>query len=237
MRIMLCGKRITIRVMLSAMMAVTGFLSLNAQAQSDAEFFSHEIRPIMERTCWNCHGEAIQSSGLDLTTRDAALAGGNRGPAIIPGDAEASRLFRQLAGMEGPQMPLGVPLADEDIEKFRTWINSGAIWDAAPATTLAGNDFSAFVTDVPASARNYWAFQLPEKGKIPEATSFDHPIDSFLEEKRQEQGITAAPQADKLTLLRRAYLDLIGLPPTIEETEEFLNDSSPDAWELSLIHI
>ena len=231
MRIMLCGKRITIRVMLSAMMAVTGFLSLNAQAQSDAEFFSHEIRTIMERTCWNCHGEAIQSSGVDLTTRDAALAGGNRGPAIIPGDAEASRLFRQLAGMEGPQMPLGVPLADEDIEKFRTWINSGAIWDAAPATTLAGNDFSAFVTDVPASARNYWAFQLPEKGKIPEATSFDHPIDSFLEEKRQEQGITAAPQADKLTLLRRAYLDLIGLPPTIEETEKFLNDGSPDAWE------
>ena len=231
MRIMLCGKRISIRVMPTVMMAVTGFLSLNAQAQSNAEFFSHEIRPIMERTCWNCHGEAIQSSGLDLSTRDAALAGGNRGPAIIPGDAEASRLFRQLAGMEGPQMPLGVPLADEDIEKFRTWINNGAIWDAGPATTLAGSDFSAFATDVPDSARNYWAFQLPTKGEIPQASSFDHPVDSFLEEKRQEKGITAAPQADKLMLLRRAYLDLIGLPPTIEETEEFLNDNSPDAWE------
>ena len=120
------------RVMLSAILAVTGFLPLSAQAQSGSEFFSHEIRPIMERTCWNCHGDAIQSSGLDLSTREKALEGGNRGPAIVPGDAEASRLFRQLAGMEGPAMPLGIPLADDEIDKFRTWINDGAVWDEAP---------------------------------------------------------------------------------------------------------
>ncbi len=231
MRPMLPRKRVSIRVMLSALMAVAGFLSSAAQAQSDAEFFSHEIRPIMERTCWNCHGEAIQSSGLDLSTREAALAGGNRGPAIVPGDAEASRLFRQLAGLEGPQMPLGVPLAEADIEKFRSWINDGAVWDAGPATTVAGNEFQAFATDVPASARDYWAFKLPEKVDIPAAGDFAHPIDSFLEDKRQEQGISPAPQADRLTLLRRAYLDLIGLPPTVEEAEEFLNDTAAGAWE------
>ena len=231
MRIMLWRKQVSIRVILSAIMAFAWTLSTTAQTQSDVEFFSHEIRPIMERTCWNCHGEAIQSSGLDLSTRDAALAGGNRGPAIVPGDAEASRLFRQMAGMEGPQMPLGVPLPEEEVEKFRTWINDGAVWDAGPATTVAGNDFSAFATDVPASARNYWAFQLPGKAALPQVDNFNHPIDIFLEDKRKEGGITAAPRADKLTLLRRAYLDIIGLPPTFQETEDFLSDNSPDAWE------
>ena len=93
-------------LILTTIFGAIGFLPTLLQAQSDAEFFSHEIRPIMERTCWNCHGEAVKSSGLDLSSREAALEGGNRGPAIVPGNAEESRLFRQLAGLEGPQMPL-----------------------------------------------------------------------------------------------------------------------------------
>ena len=218
-------------VMLTAMVAVAGFPSVAVLAQSDAEFFSHEIRPIMERTCWNCHGAAIQSSGLDLSTREKALEGGIRGPAIVPGDAAASPLFRQLAGMEGPAMPLGVPLPDEDIEKFRAWIDAGAVWDDEPATTVAGSEFSAFATEVPASARDYWAFRLPEQAPPPAADGFDHPIDRFLERERREQGVTAAPRADRAALLRRAYLDLLGLPPTVEELENFLADTAPGAWE------
>ncbi len=231
MRYLKSGNRASNRVLLSAALAIAGFLPIHSQAQSEAEFFSHEIRPIMERTCWNCHGDAIQSSGLDLSTREAALAGGNRGPAIIPGNAEDSRLFRQLAGLEGPTMPLGVPLSDEEVEKFRVWINEGAVWDEGPATTVAGDEFSAFATSVPDSARTYWAFQLPEQSNVPDSSKFDHPIDRFLDAKREESNIEAAPQANKLTLLRRAYLDLIGLPPTLEQTEAFLNDDSPDAWE------
>ena len=140
------------RVIPTAILMLVGMLPLSLQAQSGAEFFSHEIRPIMERTCWNCHGEAIQSSGLDLRTRDDALIGGDRGPAIVPGNADESRLFRQIAGLEGPSMPLGVPLTDDEIEAFRVWINDGAEWDAEPVTTLTGNSFSAFATDVPDSA-------------------------------------------------------------------------------------
>ena len=215
----------------AAMLAVAGFPFIAVQAQSDAEFFSHEIRPIMERTCWNCHGAAIQSSGLDLSTREKALEGGNRGPAIVPGDAAASRLFRQLAGMEGPVMPLGVPLPEEDVEKFRAWIDAGAVWDDGPATTVAASEFSTFVTDVPASARDYWAFRLPEQTPPPAVDGFDHPIDRFLEQERREQGVTAAPRADRSALLRRAYLDLLGLPPTVEELETFLADTAPGAWE------
>ena len=218
------------RVILAALLAVPLVLPSAASAQFDAEFFSHEIRPIMERTCWNCHGAAIQSSGLDLSTRENALEGGNRGPAIVPGDAEASRLFRQLAGLEGPVMPLGVPLPEEDVEKFRAWIEAGAVWDDGPATTVAASEFSAFVTEVPASARDYWAFRLPEQTPPPAVDGFEHPIDRFLEHKRREQGVSAAPRAEKAALLRRAYLDLLGLPPSVEELESFLADTAPGAW-------
>ena len=219
------------RVVLCAVLAITSFLPLGAIAQSSAEFFSHEIRPIMERTCWNCHSDQIQSSGLDLSTREGALAGGSRGPAIVPGNAVDSLLFRQVAGMEGPAMPLGVPLTEEEVEVFRTWINQGAEWDARPATATSGDGFTAFATVVPDSARQYWAFKLPEKQPLPDIASFDHPIDQFLEQKRAEVEVIAAQKADRLTLLRRAYLDLIGLPPSAEETEEFLADTASNAWE------
>ena len=217
-------------VVLAASLAAPLVLPSAASAQFDAEFFSHEIRPIMERTCWNCHGAAIQSSGLDLSTREKALEGGIRGPAIVPGDAAASRLFRQLAGLEGPVMPLGVPLPEEDVEKFRAWIEAGAVWDDGPATTVAASEFSAFVTEVPASARDYWAFRLPEQTPPPAVDGFEHPIDRFLEHKRREQGVSAAPRAEKAALLRRAYLDLLGLPPSVEELESFLADTAPGAW-------
>ena len=84
---------------------------------------------------------------------------------------------------------------------------------------------------MPESARQYWAFKLPQKHSLPDISRFDHPIDRFLEQKRIEAGVIAAQKADQVTLLRRAYLDLTGLPPSVEETDEFLADSGPDAWE------
>ncbi len=227
--------RVSNRVMLYVFLAITGFFPFGVYAQdqvsSGAEFFSHEIRPIMERTCWNCHSDQIQSSGLDLSSRDAALAGGSRGPAIVPGNADESRLFRQISGLEGPLMPLGVTLSDNEIEAVRTWINDGAEWDAQAATAVAGESYTAFATDVPDSAREYWAFKLPVNHPLPEVANFNHPIDRFLEQQRLDSGVTAAPKADRLTLLRRAYLDLIGLPPTIAETEAYLADTAPGAWQ------
>ncbi|MFP6825073.1 MAG: PSD1 and planctomycete cytochrome C domain-containing protein [Pseudohongiellaceae bacterium] len=218
------------RVMLAAAVAVLGMQSPGVQAQSP-DVFTHEIRPIMERTCWNCHSDQIQSSGLNLSTREGALQGGSRGPAIVPGRAEESRIYRQLTGIEGPLMPLGVPLTADEIEAVRNWINAGAHWDSGPTTVAAGDDYSSFVTDVPDSAREYWAFKLPVQSPLPDIAGFDHPIDRFLEEKRQSSGITPAPQADQTTLLRRAYLDLTGLPPTVQETEQYLADTDPGAWE------
>ena len=218
------------RVLLATVMAVTAVLSIGVLAQSP-DVFTNEIRPIMERTCWNCHNQQVQSSGLDLSTREGALKGGLRGPAIVPGQAEESRLYRQLAGLEGPAMPLGFPLTDAEIESVRVWINDGAHWDSGPTSVVSGDEFSAFVTDVPASARDYWAFKLPVQNPLPDVAAFEHPIDRFLEQTRLNSGLTAAPRADRRTLLRRAYLDLIGLPPTIQETQEFITDTSPGAWE------
>jgi hypothetical protein len=217
-------------VLLAFTLTAAGLLVSGAQAQS-TEVFTNEIRPIMERTCWNCHNEQFQSSGLNLSTRDGALQGGNRGPAIIPGRADESPLYRQLAGLDGPAMPIGAPLGEAAIESFRNWINDGAHWDAGATTVVSGNEFSAFATNVPDSARDYWAFKLPVQNSLPQVANFDHPIDRFLEQQRAENEVVAAPPADRFTLLRRAYLDLTGLPPTPEETDEFLADTTPGAWE------
>ena len=87
-------------------------------------------------------------------------------------------------------------------------------------------------SETPAAARNYWAFKLPVQAPVPDVVSrFQHPIDRFLEQARQEKGLEPAPRAARLTLLRRAYLDLIGLPPSPAETAAFLADTAPGAWE------
>ena len=87
-------------------------------------------------------------------------------------------------------------------------------------------------TEIPAAARNYWAFKLPVQAPLPSvAPRFPNPIDRFLEKARQEKGLKAAPRATRLTLLRRAYMDLIGLPPSPAEIAAFLADNTPDAWE------
>ena len=205
-------------------MAVT---ATPAEAQNPATFTS-DIRPIMERSCWDCHGEEFQRNGLDLRTRDDAILGGRGGPAIVPGRAEESLLYRMIAGLEEPLMPRDGPsLTTAEIAAVRAWIDGGAHWDDGPTVAVAADA----IEELPAGAREAWAFQLPVQGTVPAASRFEHPIDRFLEQTRQVQGLTAAPRADRRTLLRRAHLDLIGLPPTPEEVAEFLADSRPDAWE------
>ena len=211
--------------------AVLG-LTATAGAQTEPINFTDHIRPIMERSCWNCHGEAAQLSELDLSSREAALEGGAKGPAIVPGRAEDSRLFRMVAGLDQPFMPLsGDPLSDAELAAVRTWIDEGAHWDAGEVTAAA-DALAALENDaLPTGARDYWAFRHPQQAPVPASKTFDHPVDRFLEASRRDAGLTAAPRADRLTLLRRAYLDLIGLPPTPEQVEESLADTERGAWE------
>ena len=212
-----------------AFLAVTIVTATPAEAQNPGAFTS-DIRPIMERSCWDCHGEELQRNGLDLRTRADALRGGSAGPAIVPGRADESLLYRMIAGLEEPLMPRDGPsLSAAEIAAVRAWIDGGAHWDSGPTVAVAADRDA--VEALPPGAREAWAFRLPVQGAVPTASPFEHPIDRFLEQTRQVQGLTAAPRADRRTLLRRAHLDLIGLPPTPEEMAEFLADSRPDAWE------
>ena len=221
--------RTSVGLIPAAFLAVMVVTATRAEAQNP-DTFTSDIRPIMERTCWDCHGEEFQRSGLDLRTRDLALTGGIAGPAIVPGRADQSLLYRMIAGLEEPLMPRDGPsLSDAEVAAVGAWIDGGAHWDDGPTVAVvAGRDVTE---ELPPGAREAWAFQLPVAGTVPTALPFEHPVDRFLEQARRAQGLTAAPRADRRTLLRRAHLDLIGLPPTPEETAEFLADSRPDAWE------
>jgi mono/diheme cytochrome c family protein len=220
-------------------LAVVGFTRsvTPANAQTPVSF-SKDIQPILEQNCLGCHGPSMQSSRLNLSTFEGALRGGARGSAIVPGQAEDSRLYRMIAGLDKPAMPLGGnKLPDEQIAAVKTWIDQGAHWDAATVGAKSQPDsVSSFAAlqnvQLPAGARDYWAFKLPVQAPLPTvAREFLNPLDRFLEKARQEKGLKAAPKADRLTLLRRAYMDLIGLPPSPEETDAFMKDTAPGAWD------
>jgi len=220
-------------------LVVTGWVVTLSSTLSGAQepvSFAKDIQPILQNSCWKCHGEAMQLSKLDLRTLEGALKGGEKGASILPGKAEESRLYRRVAGLERPAMPMDGKLTSEQISAIKTWIDQGAHWDAGAEAKAQPVDRSALAAlenmEIPPEARNYWAFKLPVQVPLPNVSAdLTNPIDRFLEKTRQEKGLKAAPQADRLTLLRRAYLDLIGLPPSPSETAEFLADNAPGAWE------
>jgi hypothetical protein len=172
-------------------------------------------------------------ANLDLRSRDAALKGGQHGPAIVPGNAAASRLYQHLTGQAQPQMPMGGRLTDAEIAVIKAWIDNGAEWDSAAslnATAPAAPDKTAAAHKFTDQQRNYWAFQRVTKPAVP-AVGARNPIDAFVLAKLATQNLKPNPPADRITLLRRAYLDLTGLPPSPEDTQTFLADNSPAAFE------
>src|SRR5215471_2620859 len=203
--------------------------------------FATDIRPIFEASCWKCHGGSVQLSKLDLRTREAAIKGGNRGAAIAPGKAAESRLYRVIAGLEKPSMPLDGKLDSAQVSMIREWIEQGAPWDTDATKASPSDPASPAALEemaIPPDARQYWAFQKPIRAPLPLlVTKLTNPIDLFLEKTRSEKGLQAAPRADRNTLLRRAYMDLIGLPPTPAEISAFIADESPGAWESVIDHL
>jgi hypothetical protein len=192
------------------------------RAQERRVSFAKEIEPIFDKSCRTCHGTSVQMSKLSLTSRDAALR------VLTPGSAEKSRLYRLISGQEKPSMPMGGHLTPEEVEAIRLWIDQGAVWDGVASSPVTKADP---LTDAPIrpEERNYWAFRLPVRPALP-GTELN-PIDAFIDAALAKKNLKRAPQADRITLLRRAFLDLTGLPPTPAEAAEFLNDRAPDAWE------
>ncbi len=195
--------------------------------------FAKDIQPVLENSCLKCHGSAIQLSKFDLRTRESAMKGGEKGPAIVPGKPEESKLYRLVAGLEKPAMPMDGKLTPEQVAAFKQWIAQGAPWDGAVAAESkdAASQLAALeelkITD---EMRKYWAFQRPVRPPIP-ANGERNPVDAFLVKAMSERGLNPSPPAEKRTLVRRAYLDLTGIPPTPAEVSEFVNDKSLRSWE------
>jgi hypothetical protein len=204
-------------------------------SKEGVEFFERKVRPILVSQCYQCHSEQAKklAGGLRLDTRVGMLKGGASGePAIVPGAPEKSLLIKAIRYTDPKlQMPMGVQLPEQVIRDFETWIKMGApdLREAEGGTVTSSNkepyDFN--------EARKFWAFQPLKTVAVPAVNNqawVKTPIDNFILAKLEEKHLAPVADADNLTLLRRATFDLTGLPPTPREVDEFLNDSSSDAF-------
>jgi mono/diheme cytochrome c family protein len=192
--------------------------------------FARDIKPLLEASCLQCHGTEKARSGFRLDSRDRALVGGDHGVNILPGDSAKSPLAFYVSGlvpdMQMPPSGKGQPLTAAQIGLLRTWIDSGAKWDEKSETAVAA------ALEKPKS--EWWSLKPIIKPSVPSATSgtrIANPVDAFVVARLAEKGLSQSPEADRRTLIRRLYFDLIGLPPTPEEVEGFLADEEPAAYE------
>ena len=192
-------------------------------AAAHAVDFAKELQPLFAERCYDCHGEKKQESGLRADNRADLLKGGDNGPSLVISNSAESILVQVLADThpELMQMPKKRDnFTDEQIGIVRAWIDQGAVWESAAAK----NTYNT----------NHWAFKAPVRPAVPPATNKKWartPIDHFVLAKLDAEKLKPSPETDKITLLRRLALDLIGLPPTPEEVDAFLADKSPDAYE------
>lgn len=194
-------------------------------AQNNAVDFRRDVEPILRANCYQCHGPQKAAGQLRLDVKALALKGGISGPVIVPGKAQESRLLKRVLG-EGDEarMPMGgAPLKAEQIAVLRNWINVGAVW---PEDAQSAKQNSALPT--------HWAFVAPQRPALPNVknkTWARTPLDQFILAEIEKNGLQPSPEANKEALLRRLSLDLIGLPPTLKEIDDFLADKSPNAYE------
>jgi hypothetical protein len=194
------------------------FLSGSFPARAGVDIEA-SARATLEKNCLSCHG-AARISGLDLREKAGMMRGGTRGPALTPGKAEDSILYQAAAHIGDLKMPPGKQqLSGEEIKNLKQWIDAGAPW-----TSLASAKHAA---------PSWWSFKTPIKPPVPKVVVTNwiaNPIDAFVACKLDEKHLSHAPPADRRTLIRRAYFDLIGLPPSPEDVAKFVHDQSPDAY-------
>jgi mono/diheme cytochrome c family protein len=195
----------------------------------DAEtFFENEVRPVLARNCQKCHGAKKQESGLRLDSRAALLKGGESGPAVVPGKPGKGTLLAAVRHEGEVQMPPGGKLTDPQVSALARWVQMGAPWPdgAAPAAGRRGpiND----------ADRKHWAFRPvvePPPPAVRDAAWARTPIDRFVLARLEAQNLKPVRPASRRALLRRVTFDLTGLPPTPEETKDFLADDRPGAFD------
>jgi len=212
--------KLFILAVIGVAVVLVGVFSLSSEDEVD---FSAEIKPIINKHCISCHGGVKKNGGLSFLFEEEAFAKTESGkPAIVPGDAEHSELIRRLTA-EDPEerMPYDAPpLSKEEIKLLTRWINQGAKWG------------------------EHWAYTLPKEVEVPRTNfafaslwnfgsgeTLHSDIDYFVKAKHKERGLEFSPEADRAILLRRLFLDLVGLPPSPEQVEAFVNDKRSDAYD------
>ncbi len=202
------------------------------------QFFESQVRPLLADNCFNCHAEKKQKGGLRLDSAASLLKGGKHGAVITPGKPELSKLITAVSYKdEDLQMPPDDQLSAAQVAVLTQWVRMGAPWPATagPLAASIGPRKHRVITD---ADRKFWSFQPVKDPTVPVfdgAADLDRwcrdPIDRFVAAKLRNEGLTPAPEADRVTLIRRATFDLHGLPPTPAEVEAFVNDPDPDAYE------
>jgi len=204
-----------------------------AASPEELAFFESKIRPVLVEKCYRCHatGEGNKiKGGLVLDTREGMRKGGESGPAVVPGDPKKSLLIEAIRYTKNDlQMPPekdGGKLPDSVIKDFEKWIQTGAA-DPRTGGAVANKEYDGF------KAKDHWAYQPPKKSHVPAVKNTAWPkndLDYFVLASLESKGLAPVADAGKLTLLRRVYFDLIGLPPTFDEVDAFLDDKSADAF-------
>ena len=209
------------RTLFAAVFVFLGTVRASKATDDDETFFETRIRPVLASSCIECHGPKKASGGLRLDSQEGVNKGGDSGLAIEPGNPHTSLLVRAVRRDADAEikMPPEKPLSKQAVEDITRWIEAGAKWPASLTAPIA-------------SDRRHWAFEPLKPVELPEDPTLwaTQPIDRLIAVAQRENGLKPVPPASKLSLLRRAYFDLIGLPPTPEQIQAFLTDNSPNAF-------
>ncbi|VTS07129.1 PSD1 and planctomycete cytochrome C domain-containing protein [Tuwongella immobilis] len=202
-----------------------------AFSAEDVAFYEKEILPILKQNCYKCHGDGKERGNFSMENRERFLKGGDLGPAVLLDKLRDSNFLKAIEYRDGLEMPPSGKLPADKIAKLTEWANRKLPFPANALVAAASKSTRGKVTD---EDRKYWAYQPVKPQPIPAVKQADwiqNPIDAFILAKLEAKGLKPNPPADKLSLVRRLYYDLTGLPPTPEQIDAFVNDNSPNAYE------
>ncbi len=231
MKTQLYSRLALIGVVLGFGLPAQGELVAAEPKPNESKFFEKHIRPLLRERCVECHGANKQKAELRLDAKSFALKGGDNGAVVVAGKSGESLLWKRIfSESEDERMPpkeSGKPLTEKELAAVKAWIDAGAVWPESDADRAAASD----------KRSEHWAWQ-PVKRVVPPGDGLEtrptkdgHPVDAFINTKLRTNGLTMSPEADRRTLIRRLTFDLLGLPPTPEEVEAFVNDRDPKAYD------
>src|SRR5215471_2859031 len=223
------------RAFLFSLLAIGGVLYAQAPDAASPDFFESRVRPILANNCYSCHTDS-KLGGLRLDSADAMAKGGSRGPAVTPGDPDKSPLIVAIRQTDpNLKMPMGGKLKDSEIADLTAWAKAGAAWPkttpAAVSNPAASNNDGKYV--IAPERKKFWSLvplSTPAVPQVRDPKWAKTDVDRFILAKLEKEGLKPVAPASKHDLIRRATLDLTGLPPTYEEIQAFEKDISPNAF-------